>query len=200
MKILRKLGKRDKNGLIRYFHECECICGKIFQTRADSKTRSCGCLRSELNRKKKLGYRRYNKEKSIQNLIETAAKKIYKSCYDDGDISFEDFLNLSQKPCHYCGTIKGNKTHCGLKKDGTPRIITRYDIHGRKYTKYEWGHDLIEGYFEYNGLDRVDSNKKHTKDNCVPCCKTCNLMKINHSQKFFVEHIGRIFKWQQMIK
>ena len=30
---------------------------------------------------------------------------------------------------------------------------------------------------EYIGIDRIDSKKGYTLENCVPCCKFCNLMK-----------------------
>lgn len=37
---------------------------------------------------------------------------------------------------------------------------------------------------ELNGVDRVDSSRNYTKDNCVSCCKYCNYMKgklkVNH--------------------
>lgn len=34
--------------------------------------------------------------------------------------------------------------------------------------------------FPATGLDRVDNNKGHTKENCVPCCKECNITKNNY--------------------
>jgi hypothetical protein len=45
-----------------------------------------------------------------------------------------------------------------------------------------------------NGIDRVDSNKGYTLDNCVSCCWTCNRMKSNMIQKDFFEHIEKIIK------
>ena len=33
---------------------------------------------------------------------------------------------------------------------------------------------------DYIGLDRVDNKKGHTKNNCVPCCKTCNVTRNNN--------------------
>lgn len=48
--------------------------------------------------------------------------------------------------------------------------------------------------FIYNGLDRVDNTKSHTKENCVPCCKYCNYAKRNLTiEEFFtlLENIKR---------
>ncbi len=46
----------------------------------------------------------------------------------------------------------------------------------------------------YSGVDRVDSTKGYTVDNCESCCKTCNVAKANYSKKFFVEWVMRIHK------
>lgn len=27
------------------------------------------------------------------------------------------------------------------------------------------------------GCDRIDNSKGHTKDNCIPCCYSCNIMR-----------------------
>jgi 5-methylcytosine-specific restriction endonuclease McrA len=43
-----------------------------------------------------------------------------------------------------------------------------------------------------NGIDRIDSNKGYTMDNCVSCCWTCNRMKGNMTQQNFLEHISKI--------
>lgn len=31
----------------------------------------------------------------------------------------------------------------------------------------------------HNGIDRVDSSKGYTVDNCVSCCSRCNIMKMD---------------------
>jgi len=46
----------------------------------------------------------------------------------------------------------------------------------------------------YNGIDRVDSSKGYTLDNCVTCCKFCNLAKNNLSRNDFLNNIYRIYK------
>lgn len=42
-----------------------------------------------------------------------------------------------------------------------------------------------------NGLDRIDNSKGHTKSNCVPCCKLCNVTRMdNYSHQEFLEYIA----------
>lgn len=44
------------------------------------------------------------------------------------------------------------------------------------------------------GIDRVDSSKGYYLDNCVPCCYTCNGMKLNYSKESFIEKCYEITK------
>lgn len=46
----------------------------------------------------------------------------------------------------------------------------------------------------YNGVDRIDSSKGYTIDNCVSCCYRCNVMKSNLTTRDFVDHIRRVFR------
>ncbi len=41
----------------------------------------------------------------------------------------------------------------------------------------------------YNGIDRIDSKKNYSKENCVSCCKLCNIMKSNYNLQKFLEMI-----------
>jgi hypothetical protein len=34
--------------------------------------------------------------------------------------------------------------------------------------------------FESTGLDRLDNSKGHLQSNCIPCCKECNIARLNH--------------------
>lgn len=43
-----------------------------------------------------------------------------------------------------------------------------------------------------NGIDRLDSSKSYTTENCVPCCKDCNYMKGTYDPKTFIERAKRI--------
>lgn len=43
-----------------------------------------------------------------------------------------------------------------------------------------------------NGIDRVNSGQGYTLSNCVPCCSTCNSMKMGISYNDFIAHIFKI--------
>lgn len=45
-----------------------------------------------------------------------------------------------------------------------------------------------------NGLDRIDSSKGHTKENCVPCCKECNQAKMNYWTFEEMKEIGAVMR------
>ena len=48
------------------------------------------------------------------------------------------------------------------------------------------------GVQSYNGVDRVDSSRGYTTDNCVPCCAWCNRMKTNFHVTDFLDHASAI--------
>jgi hypothetical protein len=43
-----------------------------------------------------------------------------------------------------------------------------------------------------NGIDRLDSAKPYTTENCRPCCKNCNYMKGTYDPKTFIEFAKKI--------
>jgi hypothetical protein len=44
----------------------------------------------------------------------------------------------------------------------------------------------------FNGIDSVDNDKDYTTDNCVACCKYCNIMKSTYSENKFLKIIKYI--------
>ena len=100
----------------------------------------CGECKNCQNTAKENRYNLYKKGARSRNLI--------------FEIKKEDFYNLTQQPCVYCGSLEN-----------------------------------------YNGLDRIDSSIGYIIENVVPCCSICNKMKLDHSKKFFFEHIKKIIKY-----
>ena len=112
----------------------------------------------------------------IENIQESEAIQYscYAESYSDGDLTFEEFVKISQKPCLYCGK---------LAKDSNCRK-TRVKPKVKKILKSK-------------NLDTMDwieliTQKPHMKDNVVPCCFRCNSWKQNLTFKEFKTIIGRI--------
>jgi|ERR1035437_9892410 hypothetical protein len=82
------------------------------------------------------------------------------------DIDFVLFSKLVKQNCFYC--------------DESPRQTLNY---------YKWTMG-----FTYNGIDRVDSSKGYTPDNCVPSCSKCNYAKRNMGAADFYNWIKDVYK------
>lgn len=80
-------------------------------------------------------------------------------------ISEDDFEYLIYQPCFYCGTLPNQKTQLNR------------------------GH----GYIIHNGIDRIDSSRGYEKDNCVPCCSTCNRAKLKMTFYEYLEWLHKIY-------
>lgn len=84
-------------------------------------------------------------------------------------LSKEEFFRLAQMLCFYCGA----------------KPKQRYKNSGGN------------GAYIHNGIDRVDSNKGYTSENCVSCCKHCNRAKWDRDVEEFLEWIETVHNHQQ---
>jgi hypothetical protein len=87
--------------------------------------------------------------------------------YNDDNLTIDQFYKLSQLNCYYCNSVPSNLCNRYLKNNK-------------------------DGDFIYNGLDRVNNSLKHTFDNCITCCKVCNLFKRNFNIDYFYKWINKI--------
>jgi hypothetical protein len=150
------------------FCPCKCDCGleKLIRqhdlTRSDNKAiLSCG----------------HDKIHSIPEETKlSTARAVYRDTYNDGNLSFEKFLELSQLPCHYCSTPPNNRANIFKKKLGSSDFAIEHGI------------------FIYNGLDRLDNNYPHNVDNVIPSCIKCNWAKSKMSYKEFLEWISIVYR------
>lgn len=178
-----------------FYYKAQCECGSSVLVRKDDKdAASCGCIRNELNKVRRLGKPAFNLIKTEEKVLLKAQLLSYKNRYDDGDISFSKFLELSQNNCYYCGTPPNNKIHVGFKKDGSMRTRRSKNSKGLEYKARSWGWNHPNAYFVYNGLDRIDQSAPHNECNVVVCCVTCNMMKRNMSTEQFLRHAEAIVK------
>ena len=97
LEVLRDAGRSPDKSIL---WECRCDCGTVCLKRSgdlrSGKSRSCGCLRTELIRKASGEcafhrlYRRYKQECAEKRGLEFT-------------LTEEEFRYLTQRPCHYCG-------------------------------------------------------------------------------------------------
>jgi hypothetical protein len=154
------------------YWKCLCNCGSetivIGSGLRNGHTTSCGCARID-------GAIKTAKKSLSSDPRITSARNVFNG-YKDGDLTFEQFLDLSQQPCHYCSSPPQNS-------------YNRYSF--KKSTVLA---NIASGEFRYNGLDRIDSTKPHNLQNVVPCCKWCNTAKLTRTREEFVKWIEQAYK------
>lgn len=52
----------------------------------------------------------------------------------------------------------------------------------------------------FNGVDRLNNDKGYTLNNCVPCCRICNLMKHTATENQFIDKCKQIIDKQKIMK
>lgn len=151
----------------RLWFICSCKCGGTAQivSHAMKRRTSCGCGGERDRRNQQACLKRrlpgdLAARRSTYGMYRNAAKDRHL----EFSVSFEEFSELIDKACAYCGSPPV------LHK--RPRNI---------------GGDIVR-----NGVDRVVNAVGYVTGNCVPCCKICNRMKLNLSEQEFLDHIRRI--------
>ncbi len=174
-KIVYKTPSRNRS---EYYFNCQCSCGNMkVATKAcllQGSTKSCGCLKREVSAAE--GRSHKGKPQLKRRLpdggraFNTILSK-YKERAIRRNIPFliskEFFKNITLQNCFYCG--EPGRT-----------IIDKTSV--------------LE---KYNGIDRLDNKKGYTEDNCLPCCKICNYMKLTLSYEEFIGHIQKISNFQK---
>jgi hypothetical protein len=177
--IVVSIADKERRSKDRHIQvNCLCDCGNRYTERLSlmksGHLQSCGCgkIEAALHNIKKAHKVQFSREPK-----EASARKIYKGNYNDGDLSFEDFHRLSQLDCFYCGATHSNTYNI-------------YVSHSRR--EYIRPERLRDGYFTYNGLDRIDNTRGHDKNNVVPCCWSCNSAKAERTTEEFYAWAHRV--------
>ena len=156
-----------KNGKPTF--ECLCACGKIVYVDQynllSGIAQSCGCLRTE-----KIILSKIVPDAGFRGLFQSY-KLGAKRRGIPWELTEEQFRKLTSSPCYYTGrepasVFISSNAHTRRRKHGLPPNS------GNTYC--------------YNGIDRIDSSKGYTLDNCVPACKAANLAKQSLSHDEFI--------------
>ena len=151
---------RSSNGAVEYTKarwNCVCDCGKnviVMGSNLKSTTKGCAeCTRSGTNAKPDTAF-------------EDLWHRYRASAISRGhvwELSKEQFRELTLSPCYYTGRVP---SQIGKSAATVRRLKTGKD-------------PLPGGIYTYNGVDRVDNTKGYTVENCVPCSKEANAMKMS---------------------
>jgi hypothetical protein len=197
--LTKYVGYRGSKSGKKFYYEYKCDCGNTGLTRKDAKnSMSCGCLTAEINKTRNTGKRAPNSLTQPEQVRMAAAKNVFGFYKKDTDITFKEFLTLSQLPCYYCGREGVSKYHIAIRKDMKVRATKkRRDANGNEYETVVWASTMgsEEAFFIYNGLDRIDQTIGHNKNNVVTCCVDCNMMKRNWHHDKFINHIKKVHSW-----
>lgn len=173
--INKKINKLVPMELIKKFNRsyylCKCECGNLKEIKRShiisGNIKSCGCYNIEILKGRK---------GEIKNTIKpnnySAKYRVYKSYEKHAierrlifDINIDYFIEITSKNCYYC--------------NAEPKNITKTRGSRSSYI--------------YSGIDRVDNSLGYLKDNCVPCCKTCNIAKSNLTMEEFKQWVNRLY-------
>jgi hypothetical protein len=70
--------------------------------------------------------------------------------------------------------------------------MEQFDLITSKPCHYCGEYDVYED-MTFTGVDRIDSSKGYSFDNCVPCCRMCNCMKSDQDVSDWLEKIKKIY-------
>lgn len=112
--------------------------------------------------------------------------------------------NITNNKCLACfnsyhkSELNRNKVDCSIRK--LAEYKSKCNNKQKNNVKFEWeltdeeACKLFKQKCHYcnkliniNGIDRIDSNKAYTTNNCVSCCKICNVMKNTYSGQEFID-------------
>jgi len=159
--VVRDIGNHPTTG--ESYWECKCDCGKITKVTGycltSGNTKSCGCYHKIRTRQL---FSKPDSEIRVNRVLFDYRKRATQKGIDF-KLTYNQFSNLLDLECYYCGASPKNS------------LVQ----HGKQLEVYQ-------------GIDRKDNTIGYTPDNVVPCCIVCNKMKKVLSHDDFLLHIHRI--------
>jgi hypothetical protein len=160
--------QRTKSGQAQWI--CACTCGNTYIVEGRSlrsgRTKSCGCLNNE-----KRAERAGRATDAWRLPTGLASFRVVLRNYRHSaklrnihwNLDENDAYDLMQSNCFYCGVEPG-------LVEGSPRY---------------------NGTFVHGGIDRWNNSMGYSKENCVPCCETCNKAKLDMTAEDFITWLLR---------
>lgn len=154
-----------------------------------------------------------HKEKFLNKKGNTKTRKWWKCLCDCGEYLLVQTQSLSRRTTTHCGCSPALAKEDGalnrrwvqyrngsrvrslsflLSKEEFSSLVTGNCFYCGKPPSALEAYSSIPGFF--NGIDRVDSSLGYFKENCVPCCRTCNIAKSDMSKLDFLSWAKRLYE------
>lgn len=186
--VIGKSSKKNSSGDTLWICDCDCGTKRKLISRSNLlakgkyKTISCGCytkagkhlINKDSDREHHIKVFLYGKLKARNRKIGFDNKLL---------ISFDEYVKIVNMPCFYCGLENSNTTY------DTECYEYRYK-EKEVFEKTRTSDTVLY----HNGVDRIDSSKGYEFGNVVPCCKYCNMAKMDHTLKEFLEWGERAYQ------
>ena len=148
----------------------------------------------------------------LHDAIEQNGRGKNQICVNCGQ-DYEQYMTKYNKPSKLCTPCNKNNLEQDAKRENRARNFKNenYNNIERLYRDYitgaaKRGYEISINFEEFkelvvskcyychytkeketNGIDRLNNDIGYTKENCVPCCEICNMMKHYYHPLFFIE-------------
>ena len=139
--------KRENNTT---FYICNCDCGNQTTT-THSNLVSGSCKSCGCLVQETRGKERLPIKDVVFRAVLWSYKRNAKSRNYEWNLEDKDFYQMIFTNCYYCKSEPSNS--------------------------FRWRYKYEEIIYPVNGVDRIDNTIGYIKNNCVPCCRTCNSAK-----------------------
>lgn len=167
-----KLRSNGKDREIVWLCECDCGTKNVFVKNCNllsGNSCSCGCLKIQ-------HYKKLHEGNIKPDAPFLSVYREYKRSAKDNNrefnLSLDDFFKITKSNCYYCGI----EPYCSKHSNGN------HVFRGEPYI--------------YNGIDRLDNSKGYILENCLPCCRKCNISKATMTLEEFKIWLNRLCEFK----
>lgn len=218
---LEVIGPAERRGTSVYWL-CECICKNTkfiaYKSLKCGRSISCGCSKVK---GVSIGERFYKFTIIGGPELRSYGGSAYsqwKCICDCGKIKWLRRSEIQNRTYKSCGCIKKDKagvhsiienTYGGYKR-GAKRRNLQFELTKEDFLKYVFGkchycginpcntikhQSRSEITLKLNGIDRMDNSFGYLKENCVSCCKKCNIAKSVMGKQEFLRWISDVWNY-----
>lgn len=181
--VVQESPQQTSSGETRW--ECLCDCGKVSLPVAGRLAKglinSCGCLKHGQEARQRASATSMRPDAAWTQVL----NQYRQNAKHRGLVfpfSLSELKAYCSKDCVYCGAAP---SECRTYFTAALRLREKQGIK----TTTDLSHRIIF----MNGVDRVDSSKDYSHENCVSCCADCNMAKLERTTAEFTKWVAKVY-------